>query len=249
MSALGIEFYKARHKHYGLIAAAMAGIPALWLVWAMRNMDAYDLAQGYRECLYQFPILNSIVLPVMIAVLVSRMCDIEHKGGALKVLFTMQPSGTLFNAKFICTGVYLAVAIGIQIVVILLMGHLKGFGDTLPIMPFVLYFISQLLCSLFLALLIQILALRYVNQFIPLAGGLITGFLGLMAMFFPAWVMRLVPSAYYGLLSTVNMDWNQAERIVTYYQVPFPIADSAVLVAALGILYWLGRKNFSKREV
>lgn len=80
MNALRLEFYKAHRKRYWLIVAAMTGAQALWLIWAMRRMDADGLAQGYLECLYQFPILNSIVLPVMISVLVSRMCDIEHKG-------------------------------------------------------------------------------------------------------------------------------------------------------------------------
>lgn len=249
MNMLRLEFYKARRKHYWLIVAAMSGMQALWLIWAFRRIDARDLVQGYLESLYQFTMLNSIVLPVMTAVLVSRLCDIEHKGSALKVLFTMQPSGTLFDAKFLCAGIHLAAAVGFQIAVILLMGHVKGFGSPTPTEDFVLYFGSQLLCSLFLALFLQILALRHVNQFIPLAAGLITGFLGLMAMFFPAWVMRLVPSAYYGLLSTVHMDWDRAAGIVTYYRAPFPVADCALLTTALVILYWFGRKSFVKREV
>jgi len=249
MNALRLEFYKARRKHYWLIVAAMTGTQALWLMRAMRRMDAHGLVQGYLNCLYQFPMLNSIVLPVMIAALVSRMCDVEHKGGALKVLFTMQPSGILFDAKFFCAGIHLAAAVGFQIAVILLLGRAKGFGAAPPTTDLILYFASQLLCSLFLALFLQILALRYINQFIPLVAGLITGFLGLMAMFFPVWVMRLVPSAYYGLLSTVHMDWNRAAGIVTYYRVPFPIADCALLLAALAILYWFGRKSFANREV
>ncbi|MEL7567239.1 MAG: ABC transporter permease [Dehalobacterium sp.] len=249
MNALRLEFYKARRKHYWLIVAAMTGTQAMWLIWAMRSMDTRDLAQGYLNCLYQFPILNSIVLPVMIAVLVSRMCDIEHKGGALKMLFTMQPPSTLFTAKFLCAGIHLAGAVGFQTAVILLMGHAMGFSSAPPAADFVMYFASQLLCSLFLELFLQILALRYINQFIPLVAGLITGFLGLMAMFFPAWVMRLVPSAYYGLLSTVHMDWDRATGIVTYYQITFPIADCALLTAALAILYWFGHKNFAKKEV
>lgn len=249
MRGLRLEFHKARRKRYWLIVAAMSGMQALWLIWAFRRMDAHGLAQGYLNSLYQFAMLNSIVLPVMTAVLVSRMCDIEHKGSALKVLFTMQSSGVLFDAKFLCAGIHLAAAVGFQTAVILLMGRVKGFASPTPAADFVLYFGSQLLCSLFLALFLQIIALRYVNQFIPLAAGLIIGFLGLMAMFFPAWVMRLVPSAYYGLLSTVRLDWDRAAGIATYYRAPFPIADGALLTAALAILYWFGRKSFVKREV
>lgn len=248
MNALRLEFYKARRKRYLLLVAAMSAAQALWLAWALRGMETNELTQGYLNCLYQFPMLNAIVLPVMIAALVSRMCDMEHKGDTLKALFTMERSGALFDAKFICTAAYLAVATGLQIAVMLLMGHAKGFA-AVPVTDFVLYFISQLLCSLFLALFLQILALRYVNQFIPLAAGLIAGFLGLMAMFFPPWFMRLVPSAYYGLLSTVHLNWDKAAGLVEYYRAPFSIGDCALLAAALVLLYWFGRKSFVKREV
>ncbi len=249
MKALKLEFYKARRKRYWLIAAAISAVQALWLIWGLRNMDASQLAQGYLHSLYQFAVLNSIVLPVMTGVLVSRMCDIEHKGSALRTLFTMQPSGSLFDAKFFCAGIHLAAVVGFQIATILMVGQIKGFSTPKPAGALVWYFGSQLLCSLFLALFLQILALRHINQFIPLSAGLITGFLGLMAMFFPEGVMRLVPSAYYGLLSPVHMDWNRAARTVSYYQVPFPIMDCMLLTAALVILYWFGRKQFMKREV
>lgn len=249
MNTLRLEFYKARRKHYWLVVASVIGAQVLWLAWAMRSKEAHDLAEGYVDCLYQLPLLNSIVLPVMIAVLVSRMCDIEHKGGALKKLLTMQPSGALFDAKFLCAAIHLAAAIGIQIAVIFLIGHAKGFGSAPLTVDFFLYFVSQMLSSLFLSLFLQILALRYVNQFIPMSAGLITGFLGLTAMFFPPWVMRLVPSAYYGLLSTVQMHWEKGVDFVEFYRVPFPTADCALLTVAFVILYWFGRKNFEKREV
>lgn len=249
MNVLKLEFYKARRKRYWLIVGAISAVQALWLIWSLRNMDASKLAGGYLNSLYQFAVLNSIVLPVMIAVLVSRMCDIEHKGSNLKILFTMQPPGSLFDAKFFCAGIHIAAVVGLQIGVILLVGQIKGFVPPRPDSALIWYFGSQLLCSLFLVLFLQIIALRHINQFIPMSVGLITGFLGLMAMFFPEWVMRLVPSAYYGLLSPVHMDWNRAARTVSYYQAPFPVIDGALLTAALVILYWFGRKQFVKREV
>jgi hypothetical protein len=160
----------------------------------------------------------------------------------------MQKPDSLFNAKLVFTSVYLLVILVVQMLAILVIGHIKGFLDTPFVSDFVFYFLSQFFVSLFLALLIQILALRFVNQFVPIIAGLIAGFLGLMSMFFPPWVMRLVPSAYYGLLSTVHMDWNRTTRIVNYFHAPFSWVDFSVLLLMLILLYLLGRNRFTHRE-
>lgn len=249
MKALRLEFYKSHRKKLWLVAFLMVTVQGLWLLWAMRGIDAKKLSQGYLSCLYQFPLLNAIVLPVLISVLVSRICDIEHKGDTLKELFTMQSAGSIFDAKVICCAIYTALAVALQIVVILVVGHIKNFGDTPIRSDFLLYFFSQFSVSLFLVILIQIFALKFVNQFIPLVVGLVSGFLGLMAMYFPLWVTRIVPSAYYGLLSTVRMDWDRETRIVNYLHSSFSLKDCLILIGVMIILYIFGRKIFTKKEV
>ena len=95
----------------------------------------------------------------------------------------------------------------------------------------------------------MVLALRFKNQFVPLAAGLILGFLGLMSMFFPPAVMRLSPAAYYGLLSNVRMVWDPDTRVVTYFRQPFSWSDLSLLLAATAVLYGWGRRDFGNREV
>lgn len=249
VSFLGLEFYKSKRRKTLLITIAMTAVQCLWLMWAMRNLNADDLLQGYAACLYQFPLLNAIVLPVAISVLVLRVCDIEHKGNTLKQMLTMQPAGRLFDAKFLCAALHIVLAMVLQITAIYALGRVYGFGDALTAKTIALYLVGQTLCSLFLVLLIQMLALLYANPFVPLAAGLIAGFLGLMAMFFPQWVMRFVPSAYYGLLSTVIMDWDAQTRISTYYSTPFSVGDALLLAAAFAVLYCFGRFKFVRKEV
>lgn len=249
ISALKVEFYKAKRRKTTLLVLAITVVQGLWFAWAIGRSGSETLESGYSSCLYQFPMLNAIVLPVLIGVLVSRLCDMEHKGNTLKQLFTMQHTGQLFDSKFICASLHVLLAIALQLAVMISLGQTFGFTDPLPFPDFLLYFISQSLCSLFLVLLIQVFALLFVNQFIPLVVGLIAGFLGLMAMFFPPLVMRFVPSAYYGLLSTIGMHWEQETRIVTYYQAPFSITDCLLLIAMSVLLYLYGRRQFSKKEV
>lgn len=249
VSSLGLELYKGKRRKTLLIAVAMTAVQCLWLIWAMRNMREGDLSQGYASCLYQFPLLNAIVLPVAISVLVLRVCDIEHKGNTLKQMLTMQPAGRLFDAKFLCAALYIVLAMTLQITAIFVLGRAYGFGDALTPKTIALYLVGQTLCSLFLVLFIQVLALLYTNPFIPLAAGLTVGFLGLMAMFFPPWVMRFVPSAYYGLLSTVGLNWDAQTRVSVYYSTPFSAGDALLLVAAFAVLYGFGRLKFVTKEV
>ncbi len=248
MKALMLELYKCRRRRMPLIVLAMAGLLCLWMLWAFRDVTGEELAQGYQTMLYQYPLLNAIVLPVLVCLLVSRLSDMEHRGAGWKQLRTMEDAGQLYDAKFLCAALHMAAAVGIQIGFMLLYGKYRGFGNLPQASTFLLFFVSQLLTSLFLILLIQMLAVRYVNQFVPLVAGLIAGLLGLMSMFFSPWVMRFVPSAYYGLLSTVRMDWERATRIVTYYDVPFSVPDCLVLVAACVAVYVIGRKKFVASE-
>lgn len=249
MKALALEWYKSRRRGFWLLALSMSVVVFVWMAVGLRNMDAKEKAQGFAFCLYQAPILNSIVFPVMVAALMSRMCDMEHKGSAMKELFTMQTPQSMFTAKLACAGIYLFAATALQVASFALVGRIYGFTETIPVASFWLYLLSQWLVSLFLALVIEILSLHYINQFIPLVAGLIGGFLGLMALFFPPFIMRLVPSAYYGLLSTVCMDWDPAARTTDFYYVSFSVGDCAVL-AALGVLIFLvARRHFGEREV
>lgn len=250
MKAFMLEIHKSRRKRLWLIILAAIALQGAWLLWATRRLDEELLHQGYALCLYQMPLLNAIILPIAIAVFVSRLCDMEHLGSALKALFPMQTRSSLFNAKLLYSALWLAAGILLQGAVILAIGHIYGFLEPLPLGHFALFLLTQFITSLFIALLMEVLALHFVNQFIPLAAGLIFGFLGLMSMFFPAAVMRLVPISYYGLLSTVTMSWNQATREVHYhYQPGFPIADCLLLLAATAALYTISRAVFAKQEV
>lgn len=244
-----LECYKSRRKHLWLIMLAMVVFEGLWMIVGLDRSGPRDRAQGYALCLYQAAILNAIVLPVLISVLASRVCDMEHKGAALKAILTMQQSGSLFDAKFVFIGLHLVAAILLQAASFLLIGKVYGFTEAVPVRELLLYPWTQLLPGLFFALLIQALSLRFVNAFIPLVVGLIGGFLGLMSLFFSPWIARFVPSSYFGLLSTVGMNWDAQTRIVDYFYKPVPIWDFLVLLIATVIVYLVCRRRFTNREV
>lgn len=249
MKALRLELYKSRRRMLPLVVLSMAVVQGLWLMWSLSNQSMEARAQGYAGCLYQFPLLSAITMPIAIAVLVSRLCDMEHRGACFKALLPLQSAQSLFNAKLMCAAVYLLLGVLLQLGMIVAAGSVYGFTDSLALSDALSFILGQYLTGLFLVLLIQTLALKYANQFIPLVAGLVAALLGLMSMFFSPWVMRLVPSAYYGLLSVVRLDWDAATRIGVYYHQAVNPLDYMLMIAATIALYFAGRAAFIKREV
>ncbi|MEA4895279.1 MAG: ABC transporter permease, partial [Oscillospiraceae bacterium] len=199
MKALSTEFQKIRHHKVWLVVAAILFVQLLWEFWAFHGSTNRDLSQGWLYCLYQFPLLNSIMMPVVAAVVASRLCDVEHKGNTFKLLETVIPSGKLFDSKFVCGATYLILASLIQVIMIILLGKLKNFTGDLPYALLGLYFLFTSAVNLAILLLQQVLSLLFVNQMAALSVGLLGGLCGLFIMFFPTWLEKLVLWGYYGV--------------------------------------------------
>lgn len=86
MKALAMEFHKTRRRKVWLIVAALILVQIIWILWVFRRTNAHAPENGWMLSLYQFPLLNSIIMPVIAAVVASRLCDVEHKGQTFKLL-------------------------------------------------------------------------------------------------------------------------------------------------------------------
>lgn len=58
-----------------------------------------EQANAYSALFYGVPIINTILLPVLMAVLASRLWDVEVKGYTAKLLYTLQSRRSLFFGK------------------------------------------------------------------------------------------------------------------------------------------------------
>ena len=97
--------------------------------------------------------------------------------------------------------------------------------------------------------ILLILALHFTNQFIPFITGIILGFLGFMAAFFPDAIMRIIPSSYYMLLSTIAMDWDVETRIVSYYYRDFATSYLIILIILIICVFDFSKHCFKRKEV
>lgn len=243
------EYYKTRRRHVGTVIAGLVFIQIMWALWAISRWDAQDLMQGWMYCMYQFPLLNCIMMPVIVAIVASKLCDVEHKGQTFKLLETAVSAGRVFDAKFLYGTFYMFVMSLAQVLVILIIGHLKGFPSDVPFIFYFYYFLFTFVVSSSILLLQQILSLLFVNQMIALTVGIVGGFLGLFSMFFSQAVQKLVLWGYYGVLMFVGMDWDRDTRISEFYWTPIHWSSFFMLILFFCVLYWIGRILFQKKEM
>lgn len=247
--ALALEFQKIRRRRVWAIVAAMIGVQLLWSLWGVQRMDAEDLQQGWLFLLFQFPLLNSIMMPVIAAVVASRLCDIEHKGETLKLLHTVMPAGRLFTAKFLCGGVYILAAVLFQLVVMVGVGLGVGFAGDPPLAKLFYYLLFTMGVTLTILLLQQVLSLLIKNQMVPLTVGIMGSFAGLFLLYFPPGLARFLLWGYYGVLMIVGMDWDREARLTSYYYTSPDWVGFTMLVILFSVIYLTGLMLFKRKEM
>lgn len=245
------EWMKVRYRKIGLIVLAFLGLIVLWVSWILSRNDIEELTDGYQMLFMNLPLIDTILMPTMIAMLGSRLCDVEVKGDTLKLLCTMEKKGRLFDMKLLTGAFYLAVFVLLQTVQIFLTGRLYGFPGTAEPVWYV-YFALQIYPVSMLILLLQvILSFFYENQILPLAAGLFGSFVGLFSWFFPNSnpLKILFLWAYYSELGFMAQDWDPATRISTFYDTPFPFPMLCLILALLLAGYLAGKQLFLRKEI
>ncbi len=244
-----VEFRKERHLKIYLVPLAFLILLFFWCAFSFRNADAYDLAQGYTYLLFQIPMLNCILMPVMLAVIASRLCDMEIKGGTLKLLYTVQSKHGFYDWKYLHSFFYLLLfSIG-EGLAIPFCGKIFGFTEALPAALLLRHVGILLLVGAVVLTVQHFLSLMSANQIIPLLVGLMGSFLGLFSMYFPPAAARLVLWGYFGAFLPFGMDWDKDTRILSFYQVPFPTTIFVLFLVFGILLYLFCRAVFLKKEV
>ncbi len=247
-TALKAEFVKTRHLHFPLIGFLIIGMEFAWLCFDIRRYGPEELRTGYAGTLYNLMILHVITMPILWTVLTSRICDLEQRENMFKVMLTLEEAKNLYYAKLSCLILYNFIVTGIQTVGLLAIGKIRGFQDTALLSQVPYASLAEFSVNLFLIVLIANLSLRMENPFVPVIVGIAGAFLGLMAMFFPLWLERLVPTAYYAVLGTVKMNWDEATRTISYSVMSFKRPEWFALMLVGALICRNGRKKISSRE-
>lgn len=248
MGALMLEFAKLKRKNVWLVCLGTAALCLMWMA-SDAARAAQGAADGTASLLYMAPLVNAIIMTLFAAVVASRVCEVDHEAQALKELLCLQRAGTVFAAKLLCSLVLIAVAVVLETVGLAALASYKGFADQLGIAELAAFAARQMGPAFVVAVLVQAIALRWENQFASLAVGLGLSLAGLFSLFFPPAVQRLIPSGYFGLLSCVLMEWDPVTKTTSFYSVPFPWGDAALLAAMCAALIAASAWWFSRREL
>ena len=193
--------------------------------------------------------VDAIVLPISVATLASRNCELEHKGNTWKLLETMTGPSRLYTAKLTWGALVLAALLIGRSGLFLAVGIGEGFQGAIPWGRFGLFTLISWAVSMMVYALQQGLSLRFANQAVALVCGISGSFLGILSLLFPPALTRCVPWGYYGLLSLVGMNWNPDTRFTWFYW-EWPVPTDLVLLCLWAALFLLvGRALFVRKEV
>lgn len=238
-----LEFLKIRRQYIWLILAL---VTPLLIYFAFDGHD--HPTHGYMYSFYGIPLYNSIVMPLVCTTIASRICENEFDGNAFKSIVTMQKPRELFHAKFITALVFITLLCSIEPVTLLICGHVLHYADSISAFDIAYFALSQYLVCVFFIIAIQVIALYFENQLVPLSVGVIMSLLGLFSQFFPIGFMRFIPSSYFSLLNFVGMNWNASTQEMTFYRTGYQWGYSAALVAVCVALYAASLFWFDKKE-
>ena len=120
--ALHAELQKARRRHDLLICLAVPVVVYLW-AGAAAPTGADELANAYSALLFALPVLNAILMPIVMALIASRLWDMEVKGSTTKLLYTLQSRRSLFAGKALLGTGEVLLMVTLEMAVSILLGR------------------------------------------------------------------------------------------------------------------------------
>ena len=137
------ELQKAHRRHDLLLCLLVPLIMILW-VGGLAPSDPEELANGYSALLYSIPVIEAILMPVLMAVLASRLWEIEVKGSMPKFLYTLQERRSLFAGKAAFGLLEILLVTLLETGAAVLLGIVHGYTEAFPTGQLVYLFVCTL---------------------------------------------------------------------------------------------------------
>lgn len=240
-SLIAVEFKKSRHKHSLLLLA----IAVLLNYFYLFHWSSPDQQEWYKA-FYDIPLINTLILSVLMAVLASQSVDMEHKGAMWNLLPTLESRAAIYFGKLLYGVIHLTLFCLFQMGMVILMGVSLGYEGTIPYTLIGSTFLAELVSGMIIYQVQCLLSLLFPSQFAALSigfGGTLTG-LFLAYVSTKAWT----PWSVLLSLSPIGMDYQRASRTVTLFlrQITLPEILTA-LFYLIGVLL-LGLYLFTRAE-
>ncbi|CAH0119426.1 hypothetical protein PAE9249_01929 [Paenibacillus sp. CECT 9249] len=249
MKTVMLEFYKLRRKRLLLMISMFLSVEIGWAFLSVsKSMSRNPDSSGWDGALVIIASLNGLFLPLIAAVVVSRLCDMEHKGNTWKLLTAASlKRHRLYFGKYACACILLLFAVIAQMAAIAGFGAVSGFGMPVPFSELFKLLAGTMLTNAVVIALQQWISLAVKNQAFGLCLGMIGGFIGMTADLFPAAVRRILIWSYYSGLSPVTYNFvNETMEFVPRQIVAFLPASVLLMGAAV---YIAGSVHVSRQDI
>ncbi|MFX4273477.1 ABC transporter permease [Propionibacteriaceae bacterium Y1685] len=240
------EFAKMRHLRLWLVVLALVlGVAGLSVVSAVASPDFADPAsRSWRSLLAGLSLGTALVQPLLLAVLASRLVDIEHQGqGWILPATSGLTPGRLLRAKLLALGIVLTVTSAATHLLVLAFGLVMGIAETVPTGVWVGAAVGAWLVGLIILALHLWLSTRIENQLVGLGVGVLGTLLAISSAGLPAWANHLTPWGHFAF--TRAAEWRGDELVLLQPGWPGLI----VLVVIGGALFALATGRFDRQEV
>lgn len=246
------EYLKTRRRYILLTALV---ITAAGIMWQLNGKyDAYMIKNGWMTFLYQCPLINSIIMPLLSIIVTSRINDIEHKGNMIKQLATITDKGRIYDANLIYGLAVIILCCTINWAAIVAFGFYKGFTGVFPLRLYLLHLAFTIVPTTAIYIFQHILSLLFKNQAITFFTGIIGCFAGLISMFLPQLPLlrQILLWGAYGSLQFVGLyGWDKVTRYEYAYFATLNVSMVYFLLLSTACIamYIAGRIIFVRKDV
>ena len=220
------EIAKMKRRHIGLVASI--------LILSVAGMSLMGAASGGTDILTWQALLAGTSLafpmtcPLLIAVIASRIVDMEHEGnGWLAGLSGGIGTGQVCRAKMVAAGLVVTLTTIVASALLVTLGTLLG-TDSLPVELWVGHTCAILSINLVVLGAHILLSARVENQLVALCLGVVGTIIAAVSSGLPNWLAALTPWGYYSLAAAADY---RDTGLVTLTPAYGPIAALTILAA------------------
>ncbi|RSL30070.1 ABC transporter permease [Salibacterium salarium] len=249
IKTLGLEYFKIRRKKIWMMIMLFLGVEMLWAFISINRSIASNPDQAiWESVIHTTASMNGLFIPILSAIIVSRICDMEHKGSTWKMLVTTNVGrGQIYSAKYICANSLLFYSILAQTLLMVMFGLIKGFPGAPPFELLIQFIGGTLLTTLAVTALQQWISLAIKNQAFALCLGMLGGFIGMTIGLFPAAVRHIFIWSYYMDLSPVTFLYDEHSSSYITQTVGSGLVVAALIMTV--IFYVAGRIHITLKEI
>ena len=241
-----------KHKHrFNLLIPVFVVLAEIFFIYGNYH-GRTGLENGWMLLFYNYPIINSLFLPVAIACFASRLTDIEYKGDMLKSLYTFSTPERIFYTKYIYGVISVVLLVSMMCGSFYINCKILNFPTEFPIKYLIIFAVTNFITCLTLFTIHMILAFFYRNQAVNITVGILGSFMGLFTAFLPETIFqKILPWGSFTTSMFVRIDWDRETRVTDWILTDpsfFPTVINILWIVLLTCLTLLMLKRSSVEE-